>query len=344
MKTLLVSLVSEQTLPNMLFIRQFGHEASALCFLNTTRFQQEGRANWIRIAANVEQKLTYEAMLDPENMDNCLEALRKVDWEQFDKILINLTGGTKMMALAVYSYFTTTFPCTTSIYYIPVFQSQCLQIYPKNESIPLQSEINVREYLKSYGIQIVFESNLHLQEKPSQIADEIFQKVAVKNDKATVEKIQKWHEIIDSAERKLYQGDWLEVWLANQIHYILNIPKSNIMQGVRINKAGMPGTANNEFDVLFVHHNRLFAGECKFYNAGKFKMAGTTGSSREIYKLGNLRNNFGLHATPFIVTANDISNVREFIPACEFYGIRSIADKFIMRNQPDFENFIKNLK
>lgn len=342
-KTVLISLVSEQTLPNVLFIRQFGAEADALCFLNTTRFKNEGRVNWILEGAGIEGKDCYELLLDPEDPGKSLEELGKFDWRQFDTYTINLTGGTKMMALAVYSFFSSRFEEASAIYYIPVFQNQCLQIFPESDIIPLTPKILIRDYLKSYGIMIVKEQNYHLQKETSQLAQDIFDRLVIKQDPLVLHTIQHAHEIADLKVRAIYQGEWLEIWLANQIHQLLQIPKTQILQGIRINKNGMPDNANNEFDVLFQWENRLFVGECKFYNKGKFKMSGSTGSSRDIFKLGNLKSNFGLHAVPFILTANSTQYVPQYAHACNFYGIRGTADIRILRNHGGFEKFLSDL-
>jgi hypothetical protein len=342
-KTVLISLVSEQTLPNVLFIKQFGASASTLCFLNTERFQTEGRSTWIRQAAKAQSKAFFEIPLDPEDPIQCLEALDEVDWTIYDDFIINLTGGTKMMALAVHSFFSARFEEKTSIYYIPIYQNQCVEIFPESKKIELTAQVNVMEYLESYGIQVLQQNNYHRDKRASELAGFIFQKLVLEENPYTLEKIQHAAEITDHFERKIYQGEWLEIWLANQIHRVLQIPTSQILQGIRMNKPGMPDTANSEFDVLFQWKNRLYVGECKFYNGGKFKMSGSTGTSRDIFKLGNLKNNLGLHAVPFIVTANSTQKVREFGPACQFYGIHKIADQRLLKDKAAFDTFIGTL-
>jgi hypothetical protein len=248
-----------------------------------------------------------------------------------------------MMALAVHNFFKGRYSAKTTMYYLPVFQPTWLEVFPSAAEVPLSAHTNTRDYLTSYGIKILSEANLHTDPAAAELAEKIFQDLVLGNNGVTLQMTREAHLIMDLKERNMYAGAWLEVWLANRIHDMLGIQKTDIIQGLRISRSTQPNAANNEFDVMFEYKNRLFVGECKFYNNGRFRMGGQNGIAKEIYKLGNLRLNFGLHAIPFFITANVVEGIPQFEQACTFYGIKGTADKLIIRHDPDFSQFIHQL-
>jgi hypothetical protein len=338
MRTLLISLISEQTLPNVQFIREFSGRTQDYLFLNTEKYQKEGRVNWIRSAAGIQDRLCLEAIIDPENPSRSIAALEDIEWNQWSNIIINLTGGTKMMALAVYAFFSARTAQDVEIYYIPVFGNSLIRIFPDNDRHAMNISIDLRTYLTAYGIHILHENNLHQDPDAVALAQHIYDGVIQKGDSALIERIKSCHQIISEKERKIYGGEWLEIWLANRIVEVLGVPPEAVLQGVRLNKFGMSNSTFNELDVLFLKGNRLFIGECKFYNQGRFKAAA---AGRDTFKLGNLGRSLGLHATPFFVTANDTSISPQFPQMCEFHGVNHVLDFFTLRSDMDFANYLK---
>jgi hypothetical protein len=339
MRTLLISLISEQTLPNVQFIREFAGKTQDYLFLNTEKYQREGRVNWIRTAAGIQDRLCLEAIIDPEDPALSIAALEDIEWGQWSNIIINLTGGTKMMALAVYAFFTSRSSQNIEIYYIPVFGNSIMQIFPENGRHAMNLSIDLKTYLTAYGIHILQESNLHKDPDYVALSQKIYEGVIQKQDSAVIDRIKSFQQIVSEKERKIYGGEWLEIWLAARISDVLGVPPDSVLQGVRLNKYGMSNSTFNELDVLFLKGNRLFIGECKFYNQGIFRAAA---AGRDTFKLGNLGRSLGLHATPFFAIANDTSISPQFPQLCAFHGVNHVLDFFTLRSAEDFADHIKN--
>ena len=128
----IVSIISEQTIPNYLFIKEMFHPGDQLMFISSKKMSN--RIEWI------ENTLDWN-LLDPQHI-----ILKKdgdeEDWasmtSQIEKALskegeyiVNLTGGTKYMALAVQSVFSR---YASRFFYIPYPQNRILSTNDKTES------------------------------------------------------------------------------------------------------------------------------------------------------------------------------------------------------------------
>lgn len=126
----LLTLVSEQTLPNVLFIKQFG-PFDEYWFLTTTKMEEDGRADAIIDTCQIKKARKWK--VDAEKIWEVLGKLQQLNLPEGGKLVINLTGGTKMMALGVYAYFTNAHP-ELEVYYMPVKQPVVFRIFPANEA------------------------------------------------------------------------------------------------------------------------------------------------------------------------------------------------------------------
>ncbi|MBK8043620.1 MAG: hypothetical protein IPK21_13760 [Haliscomenobacter sp.] len=96
--TTAILLISEQTLPNVLFLKQFGPFERHV-FLTTDKMETQGRSDWIIQAAGIDPGSVQRLPIDPENATVGHQMLERQDWHTGSDYLIHLTGGTKMMAL-----------------------------------------------------------------------------------------------------------------------------------------------------------------------------------------------------------------------------------------------------
>ncbi len=102
MKTILIATVGEQTKPIYEGFNKVKDidKIYLLCSETTKRFAEEIRKNILNIYSDVELIVTSASELHA-----ILEDLHKhVDYRRNDKIVSNITGGTKVMTLALYIY------------------------------------------------------------------------------------------------------------------------------------------------------------------------------------------------------------------------------------------------
>jgi len=150
-KTLLVSLVSDQTIPNFLSIKTFT-EADYYLFITTDLMENDERGNrrkWIMKAAGIDEQKSFKKTVDAESKEDVIEKLNEFNWDQFSDIIVNITGGTKMMSLACYEFFKTK---TENIWYLPIRSNEyhlCDKTLVKRI---VTYNSNVEEYLKCCGI------------------------------------------------------------------------------------------------------------------------------------------------------------------------------------------------
>lgn len=150
-KTLLVLLVSDQTIPNFLSIKTFT-EANHYLFITTILMEDENRGNrrkWIMKAAGIDEQKSFKKIVDAESKEDVIEKLNEFDWAQFSDIVVNITGGTKMMSLACYEFFKTK---TENLWYLPIRSNDYHLCDNTHVKRTVTYNSNVEEYLNCCGI------------------------------------------------------------------------------------------------------------------------------------------------------------------------------------------------
>lgn len=150
--TVLVSLVSEQTVPNYLSFKTFC-EANAYFFISTQRMEDPVKGNrreWLIKAADIREDQTTMILVNPEIREDVLEKLSRIPWqEQFSRIIVNITGGTKMMSLATWEFF---HPITSEIWYLPINSNDYHLVSDSSVKRTVTYHMSVDEYLACCGI------------------------------------------------------------------------------------------------------------------------------------------------------------------------------------------------
>lgn len=151
MKTI-VNIVSEQTLPNYLFVKEMYEQGDDVVWIVSKVDRIQTAVKCLKSTLdNIEDKIIYLENGSEENIQYIKEVLQN-NIDKQKKIAVNLTGGTKIMAIAVYDFFRNNIP-NTEFYYIP---------FPKNIIIDISSQnikqityrISVEEYLKLYNLKV----------------------------------------------------------------------------------------------------------------------------------------------------------------------------------------------
>jgi hypothetical protein len=324
----LISLLSDQTLPNVLFARELG-PFNRHIFVSTDHTNSQRKPQALQETLGLAQAEVVRVVEDsPQDIQQRLSGLSFSDDEE---IIVNLTGGTKIMAIGVYNFFLRR---NSRMFYIPFPKNNIVQVHPEmmQKERPLAYRTSLEEYLQAYQIQVeprrFARKNAHFG--PPALAEQLYlaqgkrpfrqawQPLRGPEAQAMLRQsgrlplagpdgdrvAQNFRQLgyrpqtagwISAEEADYFAGQWLEVALYHRIRQALSLGDQAIGLNIEINSDGTSAPqANNEFDVLFVHDNKLYVVECK-------TGVGTLQQFNEyVYKLGALRDLFGLGVKPVL--------------------------------------------
>ena len=342
----IVTIVSEQTVPNVLFIKEFGH-ASKYIFVSTLKMESSSRKTTENIvnASNINNdKFKIIEVIEDSLLDIDTKLAEELDIDDDDEILVNITGGTKIMSLGVYNYFSRN--GAADIFYIPLGKNEIRQVFPlrKNRVKLLGFRIDLLGYLKAYGVKVneksfnaknelvqpedqtkhLFDSFINNRNILFMNAEEIRKngfrgKIIPKNKEGENSIYQnalifgqygvKFDSVdqINKNETKYLTGEWFEEYIYPIIKTTLGKTDAEIGMGVQLIKGDTP----NEYDIIFTHNNSLYVIECKTDIAddeeGKISYLFTN----TLYKAATLKKEFGLWVNYYLFALNDFSKLKE---------------------------------
>ena len=320
----LISLISDQTLPNFLFAKEKG-EFDRYILVSTNQMKVKGKDQALTQTLGIEHKaqtiwVTADSL---EDIQQKLTLLRYTDDEAF---VVNLTGGTKMMAIGVYNFFIRR---NSRMYYVPIGQNNVIQVHPEvsQKEKPLAYRTNLQEYLQAYQVEVEpqsFRKKNSLFQEPSmaakiyQLNDDSYQFRKNWGELRTWKAQQElkvrgyldlsFHELrwikknldrlgyqpqrpnqLNKQECDYFSGQWLEEYMYVLLKNQLSLQDENIGLNIKINEDGSQRLqAGNEFDILFTRNNRLYVVECKT------GVGGIKAFNDYAYKLAALKAFFGL--------------------------------------------------
>ena len=176
MRKIMINLISEQTIPIFQFIKELP-DMDKYVFITTDEMEEKRKTNSITNAANINNKKIVKIKVNPESLKDVEEKLSGF-YNEFieddDKIFINVTTGTKLMAMAIYKIFSKYE--NVKIFYIPLKSKLLKQIHPekKHNDMNLTYSISLKEYLEVYGINILNKKFPLYDFKTAQLCFELF--------------------------------------------------------------------------------------------------------------------------------------------------------------------------
>ncbi len=341
-KTLIISLVSNQTIPNVQFAKWYRNEnplmVSDLFFISTAGMERQNKSELIRNALDISD-FPYEGYGTIEVDENSLMSIRKklvdifssphkeFDVHSYGKIVLNMTGGTKIMSLAAFQYFSEF--KNTEIYY-KAFGEKILQVFPNERTISATAPVSLEEFLTANDIAAEetgefmkdFEFNSRFYEKclrnnaeglkvisklgEAKNADGTFSISNMRNGLNSDKDVNKAMNIanfchfsperITGVQESFMKSGWFEEYVCQTIMEKYGIAKENIALNLKIER----GNDKNELDVVYVGDgNTLHIVECK---ALVQKKDTSQIINDALYKLKSLTTKFGLKVKGHIYT------------------------------------------
>jgi hypothetical protein len=337
MKTI-VSLLSDQLIPNLLFIRQHGNRHSKHLFISTPEMERNHKSLILAETLGLEKESFHILTVDANNPLKIRESLGSHIWDYGTPWSVNITGGTKIMSQMVYNHFASgKFDCI--IFYTSISAPYDTILYPeiRLSSKKIMPSLTLWEYFCAHGFSYTI---LEGFSRPEKDADAIFRKVIQKGGPQHVDMLVRALSDKKMQKDKNYlSGEWFEDWLYLFLKDKLSLEDSQIARGLEIKSrfSVTPGTNDNEIDLAFVVGNRLFLVECKvFFNATVKKINET------IYKSASIRQTLGLKATSLMFFCNDITGSGSTIK--DKCRLLNVEQPFLLKDMRDLAKFEKQIK
>lgn len=222
--------------------------------------EKKGTRKWIENACNIQGE-TIE--VNEYSFADIHEKLSQLDFDSFDKVIVNLTGGTKVMTMVAEDFFKN---IGADIYYVTGKNNEYIHVFPKGteNTFTFQHKLTVADYLTSYGFTFqdpkpamfsldiakpiveLYSSDERIQANIEAIRFLNKQRSAKKGVKPEdLYKIESFLKEINfpvknsqltANEVRYLSGEWLEEYVGLKIKEELNLSDEEIYVGTNINK------------------------------------------------------------------------------------------------------------
>lgn len=335
----LISIVSDQTLPNVLFIKE-ANDFDKFVFITTPKMERSKRTAAIMDCCKIKE--AKRVIVSPENLQEIEAVLQKEHFSEADEYLVNLTGGTKMMAIAVNDFFRKFKAKKVEMFYMPLGQTAIYQVFPSFKIMHLNAKVNLKEYLTAYGVKILKSEKLSLHKRWLPECEQLFDEIQGRDMPYKINMALYRNNLLSEEDKVFYTGKWFEIWTAFKIKEHFKLSDENILINMELTRSLEESKEKTEYDVVFVKENKLFIAECKYFPGNSFKKAKI---NQDWYKLAGLQLHMGLFATPFFMTANRISPlVRKYMKEShKLFRIKSFADIATLKDEESLSIFLNQL-
>jgi hypothetical protein len=320
MSTVLISILSEHSVPNFLFMKELAGEYDKMVFVTTQQIASRQRGQQLERAMGLKELSVPRVVVESDDYKEIRTQLETFGFDDGNYYLVNLTGGTKMMSIATHDFFMRK---NASFYYVPIGKNTYYNL-ATGENKPLNYRITLKEYFTLYGL--FFENNQEFL-KPADVTLKLFSKIARRNFYLPFRFIHAQEEE-DPVNKRYYGGEWFEEYTYLRLKQTYRLDDEHIARSVRIFRNEEDIINDNELDVAFLHNNTLYVVECKVTMYGPGRKIQQTVESY-LYKLAAVSKDFGLIVNPYLFTLHHLDKlddkVRENInKRCRILGVRGI--------------------
>lgn len=329
MSKTLVSILSDHSVPNYLFIKEMAGKYNDLLFITTDKVEKNThRSIQLENTLLKEENSVRRIVVDSDDYHLIKEKIEKENLSDDVTYIVNLTGGTKMMSLAVHDYFVNK---KSEFYYIPIGKNQYYNL-TTNEKFPLEYRATLMEYFMLYGLKYVCDNTLL---KDKSVTLNLFNNLKA-NDFVLIKKMRASHRQsnnLSTEDRRYYAGAWFEEYTYLRIKKQFALRDDDIAMSVKIFRNEDDNNNDNELDVAFVHDNVLNVIECKVNNTpdNEYKRAVSKQQKIEeyLYKLAAISKDFGLQVSSYLFCLYKFDTLSEATQnnikkRCKILGVRKI--------------------
>lgn len=312
----LVSILSNHTIPNFLFIKEAGATYDKNIFIITDDVKKLGRD--IALEKTLGYKTDSIRRIHLTSADNYFKIMEELSAEKFDdsdEYCVNQTGGTKVMSIAAFNYFSKR---NARFVYVPIGANKYYE-FDKAQEHDLNYRWSLKEYFSLYGITCKSDNQTV---KTFAELNAIFVQIQNRNYKLK-NNMTHAQDLPTAEERAYWSGQWFEEYIYLRIKRDYHLPDNAIAKSVQIFRDDTQN--DNELDVVFVKDNALTVIECKVTMYG---VGGARETTEEyLYKLAAISKDFGLKVNPYLFTLHKMEKISgNFDKRIKILGIKGIYD------------------
>lgn len=336
MSKVLVSVLSDYLQPNFLLIKEMEGMYDELVFVTTIDMEtdRKKKSYWLEKALSLDRPVK-RVLVEEDNCNHIISTFEQYSFSADNSYIVNLTGGTKVMSIAVHNYFS---QFDTIFYYVPIGKNVICNIN-KEEVISLKYRMNLREYFTLYGLTYSCDNKLTYQ---AEFTKDLFERFKNANfNRYRVADIVNAQSLSNATDRRYYGGEWFEEYSFVRLKKEMNLQDDQICKNAKIYRANSLEN-DNEIDVMFVRDNLLYIFECKVTMKGNPMQTSSQAIEGFLYKLAAISKDFGLRVNSYLLTLHNVkNNMREFNEKRlemldkrrEILGIRNILDSSDFKQQ-----------
>ena len=162
-KKVIVSIINDQSVPNMILIK---NNMDSEYFINIVTDTMVDNNNYLINALNPQnieeinnkfKKIKIQKHIE-NNIEKITESINSLKdiYDEAEQILVNATGGAKILSIALYQYFNEHYKSKSMLLYLNIDSiSTSYNILNTHGKLDMPQSITLEEYLTSYGIEIV---------------------------------------------------------------------------------------------------------------------------------------------------------------------------------------------
>lgn len=321
MSKTIVSILSDHLLPNFLFIKEMEGQYSDLLFVSTPQMEMQEKAMHLEVALGRKEGSVRRIVVANDNYKEILDALRAEQLSGSVEYVVNITGGTKTMSLAVHEYFC---QFNASFVYVPIGKNSYYD-FSTDQTHSLDYRVSLNEYFTLYGLAYDYDNDLICD---AQRPFNLFNEQNMSNFYLT-EELRYAHKAPRPELRRYLGGEWFEEYVYLRIKRDFKLRDEDIAKSVKICR--LSSTSNdNELDVVFVKDNALYVIECKVSMTGYGKEPKSV-VDEYLYKLAAISKDFGLRVNSYIFTLHQMwrfakATQENMNKRMRILGIRDIID------------------
>lgn len=334
---LLITIVSDQVIQNLILIKELKKNIKRYLFITTPEMERANKTDTIVSIFKLEKKNITKIIAKADNLKKIYEQVTIFlkNWPPEKEIYVNLTGGTKLMSMAVYN---ATLPYNPMYLYLPPTGQFYYVLKDKFEieKKTIKEELTIHEYLESSGFYINDENWID-PIFSMEDSNKIFHEFKKQNFDFNFFPIDLAKKLCQSnkIEADNLPGLWFEDFIYQKTISDLTINKNNIARNIKF-YLEKEGENEYELDMAFTRNNELYLVECKvsINKTNKTKIV-----TRDLEKLSIIARKFGYNTKTFFLTLSEIRKVSK--PGTNIYtfsnsmlnkmnnlNIEYIADKY----------------
>ena len=321
---ILLSILSDYLQPNFLLIKEMEGHYDELVFVSTPEMEKKEKGVHLEKALNLEPNSIKRIITTEDDFKTTTDTLfSQLPTEEGTTYIVNITGGTKLLSLALYEYLKNK---NATFYYIPIGKNTIRNI-DNTEIEQLSYRMNLKEYLTLSGLG--FESDNRLIHTATE-TEGLFGLCKDKGfNMSRITKIKNAHEQPTAEDKRYYSGTWFEEYCYNRLKKELKLDDKFICKSAKIFRKGSE-TNDNEIDIMFMKENLLYMAECKVTTFGKFTSPKDT-IEEYLYKLAAIAKDFGLRVNSFLLTLQDTTkmspeSLKNLKKRMKILGIKDLID------------------